>query len=180
MEIINTGFEGLLVLQPKIYTDERGSFLESWNKNLFKSLGIDIDFVQDNQSVSHKNVLRGLHFQQAPNAQGKLVRVTRGVVIDVVVDLRKNSTTYGKFYKIKLCSKKANMMWIPAGFAHGFLSLEDNTVFQYKCDAFYAPSSEGCLMWNDPSIGINWGVESPIVSSKDQEGLFLDELKTTF
>lgn len=180
MEIIQTEFEGLVVLQPKIYTDKRGAFLESWNQSLFKDLGLDINFVQDNQSISHKNVLRGLHFQQEPNAQGKLVRVTRGSAMDVVVDLRTRSTTYGKHFKLKLCSKKSNMMWIPSGFAHGFLALEDNTVFQYKCDAFYAPNSEECLKWNDPSLEIDWGITSPFVSEKDQLGKLLSQIKTTF
>ena len=132
MQVQETGFEGLLILQPRIFKDDRGAFSESWNEVTFKSLGLDFRFVQDNQSISHKNVLRGLHFQHAPHAQGKLVRVTRGQALDVVVDLRKDSKTYGQHYKLVLCSDKANMMWIPAGFAHGFIALEDDTIFQYK------------------------------------------------
>lgn len=170
MQIQETGFEGLLILQPKLYKDERGTFSESWNSNTFKKLNLDISFIQDNQSTSHEGVLRGLHFQRAPYAQGKLVRVTQGSALDVVVDIRKESKTYGKHFKLKLCSKQGNMLWIPAGFAHGFLALEDQTVFQYKCDALYHPESEGCLLWDDPKLNIDWGVKKPIVSSKDLEG----------
>ena len=180
MQVQETGFEGLLILQPRLFKDDRGAFYESWNETTFKSLGLDFRFVQDNQSVSHKNVLRGLHFQHAPHAQGKLVRVTRGQALDIVVDLRKNSKTYGQHYKLVLCSDKANMMWIPAGFAHGFVALEDDTVFQYKCDAVYNPQSEECLIWNDPKLGIDWETENPIISSKDEEGKRFDDLNTSF
>ena len=180
MQVQETGFEGLLILQPRLFKDDRGAFYESWNETTFKNLGLNIRFVQDNQSVSHKNVLRGLHFQQAPHAQGKLVRVTHGQALDIVVDLRKNSKTYGQHYKLVLCSDKANMMWIPAGFAHGFVALEDDTVFQYKCDAVYNPQSEECLIWNDPKLGIDWETENPIISSKDEEGKRFDDLNTSF
>jgi len=180
MQVQETGFEGLLILQPRIFKDDRGAFYESWNEATFKSLGLDFNFVQDNQSVSHKNVLRGLHFQHAPHAQGKLVRVTRGKALDVVVDLRRDSKTYGQYYKLVLCSDKANMMWIPAGFAHGFIALENDTVFQYKCDAVYNPKSEDCLIWNDPKLGIDWGIENPIISSKDEEGKRFNDLSTSF
>jgi len=180
MQVQETGFEGLLILQPRLFKDDRGAFYESWNETTFKNLGLNIRFVQDNQSVSHKNVLRGLHFQHAPHAQGKLVRVTRGQALDIVVDLRKNSKTYGQHYKLVLCSDKANMMWIPAGFAHGFVALEDDTVFQYKCDAVYNPQSEECLIWNDPKLGIDWETENPIISSKDEEGKRFDDLNTSF
>ena len=175
MKVEKTEFDGLLILQPKIFKDERGFFLESWNKSLFKSLGLNMSFIQDNQSVSKKNVLRGLHFQNNPNGQGKLVRVTKGSVIDVALDIRKESKTYGKHFKYKLSDKNATMIWIPYGFAHGFIALEDQTVFQYKCDAFYHKESEECIAWNDPSLGIDWGIKNPIVSSKDLEGkLFKD------
>jgi dTDP-4-dehydrorhamnose 3,5-epimerase len=180
MQVQETGFEGLLILQPRIFKDDRGAFYESWNDTTFKSLGLNLIFIQDNQSVSHKNVLRGLHFQHAPHAQGKLVRVIRGQALDVVVDLRKNSKTYGRHYKLILCSEKANMMWIPAGFAHGFLALENDTVFQYKCDALYNPQSEECLIWNDPKLGVDWEIENPIISSKDEEGKRFDDLNTLF
>jgi len=180
MQVQETGFEGLVILQPRIFKDDRGAFHESWNATTFMQLGMDISFVQDNQSVSHKNVLRGLHFQHPPHAQGKLVRVTRGKALDVVVDLRKDSKTFKKHFKIELSAELANMLWIPAGFAHGFVALENNTIFQYKCDVLYKPQTEDCLMWNDSSLAIDWEVENPIISSKDQEGRNLTELTNPF
>ena len=176
MQIQETGFEGLLILQPRVFEDDRGAFWESWNETTFKKLSLDIRFIQDNQSVSHKNVLRGLHFQKPPHAQGKLVRVSKGKALDVVVDLRKGSKTLGKYFKLKLSSEKANMLWIPAGFAHGFVALEDNTVFQYKCDTLYHPEFEDCLAWDDPSLAIDWEVKNPIISSKDKKGKYLKSL----
>lgn len=180
MQKQETGFEGLIILQPKTYTDERGSFNESWNIDTFKKLNLNITFVQDNQSTSHRNVLRGLHFQHPPYTQGKLVRVTRGKALDVVVDLREQSKTYKKHFKIELCSKKGTMLWIPSGFAHGFLALEDNTVFQYKCDGLYTPSAEDCLLWNDSEIAIDWTLKNPIISAKDLEGKTISALKNIF
>lgn len=180
MQLKETGFEGLLILQPKLFKDDRGAFYESWNANTFNSLNLNIQFVQDNQSVSHKNVLRGLHFQHSPHAQGKLVRVTQGKALDIVVDLRKESKTYKQHFKIELCSEKANMLWIPKGFAHGFVALENNTVFQYKCDAVYHPKSEDCLIWNDPELNIDWEVQNPIISDKDSEGKKFVDLNTSF
>ncbi len=180
MQIIETNFEGLVVFQPKKHKDQRGYFIETWNDKVFSKLDLNIKFVQDNQSFSNNGVLRGLHFQKPPFSQGKLVRVSRGSALDVVVDLRKQSQTYGKHFKLKLCSQKCNMMWIPAGFAHGFIALEDNTVFQYKCDAFYHPESESCLIWNDPSLAIDWEHKKPIVSDKDQEGLLFKDLNSQF
>ncbi len=180
MQLQETGFEGLLILQPKLFKDDRGVFYESWNESTFVNLGLDIHFTQENHSVSHKNVLRGLHFQKTPHTQGKLVRVTRGQALDIVVDLRKKSKTYGQHYKLILCSNKANMMWIPSGFAHGFVALENNTVFQYKCDAIYNPNSEQCLIWNDPKLGIDWGIDKPIISSKDKKGKRFEDLNTSF
>ncbi|MDG2164435.1 MAG: dTDP-4-dehydrorhamnose 3,5-epimerase [Flavobacteriales bacterium] len=173
MRVEKTEFDGLLILQPKIFKDERGVFFESWNDSVFKALGLNISFIQDNQSLSKKNVLRGLHFQYTPHGQGKLVRVSKGKVLDVVLDLRKDSKTYGKHFKHELSDQNATMLWIPNGFAHGFVALEDQTVFQYKCDALYHPESEDCILWNDPSIGIDWGIKNPIVSAKDQEGKLL-------
>lgn len=175
MQIKKTEFDGLLILQPKTLIDERGQFFESWNKSVFKSNGLNISFIQDNQSVSKKNVLRGLHFQNHPHGQGKLVRVSHGSVIDVALDIRKDSITYGKHFKYKLSDQNATMLWIPSGFAHGFISLEDQTVFQYKCDALYHRESEECIKWNDPFLEIDWGINNPIVSPKDQDGkLFKD------
>ena len=176
MQFEKTEFDGLLILQPKIFKDERGLFFESWNESVFKSLELNISFIQDNQSVSKKNVLRGLHFQNYPHGQGKLVRVSKGSALDVVLDLRKDSKTYGKHFKYKLSDQNATMLWIPYGFAHGFIALEDQTVFQYKCDALYNPESEGCIAWNDPSIGIDWGIKKPIVSDKDKEGKLLKDV----
>ena len=175
MQVEKTEFDGLLILQPKIFKDERGLFFESWNKSVFDSLGLNISFIQDNVSVSKKNVLRGLHFQNNPHGQGKLVRVSKGSAIDVALDLRKDSITYGKHFRYKLSDQNSTMLWIPYGFAHGFIALEEQTVFQYKCDALYQPESEECILWNDPFLRIDWGINNPIVSSKDKEGkLFKD------
>ena len=176
MRVEKTQFDGLLILQPKIFKDERGVFFESWNDSVFKTLGLNISFIQDNQSLSKKNVLRGLHFQYTPHGQGKLVRVSKGKVLDVVLDLRKDAKTYGKHFKHELSDQNATMLWIPHGFAHGFIALEDQTVFQYKCDALYHPESEDCILWNDPSLGIDWGLKNPIVSAKDQKGKLLKDI----
>lgn len=167
MQVVKTEIEGVVELIPAIFHDSRGYFFESYNEQLFKKNGIDVDFVQDNQSVSHKGVLRGLHFQKPPYAQAKLVRVITGKAFDVAVDLRKNSPTYGKSVSVLLDSAKNNMFYIPEGFAHGFLSLEDNTVFHYKCSNFYNKQSEDGILWNDPDLAIKWGANSPIVSDKD-------------
>ena len=170
MEIIETNLNGLVVIKPKVFEDDRGYFFESYNQNLFKEAGLNLEFVQDNQSLSQKGVLRGLHFQNAPFAQGKLVRVITGAVFDVAVDIRKNSKTYGQWYGIELTEKNKSMMYIPTGFAHGFLTLQDNTIFSYKCTNFYNKSSEDCLLWNDKDININWNFDQPLLSSKDLEG----------
>jgi dTDP-4-dehydrorhamnose 3,5-epimerase len=170
MEVIETELKGLFVLKPKVFEDERGYFFESYSKKLFKEAGLDLDFVQDNQSLSQKGVLRGLHFQNPPHAQGKLVRVITGAVLDVVVDIRKDSETYGKWYGLELTEKNKWMMYVPPGFAHGFLTLENNTVFSYKCTNFYNKASEDCLLWNDKDININWNFDKPLLSAKDLEG----------
>lgn len=170
MEVIETELKGLFVLKPKVFEDERGYFFESYSKKLFNEAGLDIDFVQDNQSLSQKGVLRGLHFQNPPHAQGKLVRVISGSVLDVVVDIRKDSKTYGKWYGLELTEKNKWMMYVPPGFAHGFLTLENNTVFSYKCTNFYNKASEDCLLWNDKDININWNFDKPLLSAKDLEG----------
>jgi len=169
MEVINTEIEGLLVIKPKVYQDERGYFFESWNRELFKSNGIDVDFLQDNQSSSSLGVVRGLHFQNPPNTQGKLVRVISGSVLDVAVDLRKKSPTYGRHKSIILSGENKIMFWIPPGFAHGFSTLENNTIFSYKCSGIYDKKSEGSLLWNDPDLNIDWKIENPIVSEKDKK-----------
>ncbi|MBL7920385.1 MAG: dTDP-4-dehydrorhamnose 3,5-epimerase [Bacteroidia bacterium] len=170
MEIIETELKGLFVLKPKVFEDERGYFFESYSQKLFKDAGLDLNFVQDNQSLSQKGVLRGLHFQNPPYAQGKLVRVITGAVLDVVVDIRKESNTYGKWYGLELTEKNKWMMYVPPGFAHGFLTLENNTVFSYKCTNFYNKASEDCLLWNDKDLNINWNFDKPLLSAKDLEG----------
>jgi dTDP-4-dehydrorhamnose 3,5-epimerase len=170
MEVIETELKGLFVLKPKVFEDERGYFYESYNQNLFKQAGINFDFVQDNQSLSQKGVLRGLHFQNPPHAQGKLVRVITGSVYDVAVDIRKDSTTYGKWFGLELNEKNKWMMFVPPGFAHGFLTLENNTIFSYKCTNFYNKASEDCLLWNDKDLNVNWNFDKPLLSAKDLEG----------
>jgi len=171
MEIRKTKIEGLLVVKPKIFQDDRGVFFESFNHAKFQELiGEEMIFVQDNESVSMKNVVRGLHFQLPPHAQGKLVHVARGSVLDVAVDLRTNSPTYGQWHAELLSAENHTMFWIPEGFAHGFVALEDDTTFLYKCTNYYSPSSEGTILWNDEILNIDWGISSPIVSSKDTNG----------
>jgi dTDP-4-dehydrorhamnose 3,5-epimerase len=180
MEVVETGIEGLLLLKPKVFSDARGYFFESFNDNLFKSAGLNLNFVQDNQSLSQKGVLRGLHFQNPPHAQGKLVRVITGAVYDVAVDIRKNSPTYGKWYGVELNETNKWMIYIPEGFAHGFSTLQDNTIFSYKCTNFYNKASEGCVLWNDKDLNINWGLENPLLSEKDLNGTPFTEFKSDF
>jgi dTDP-4-dehydrorhamnose 3,5-epimerase len=170
MQLIATSIPDLFIIQPKVFEDPRGYFYESYNKDVFRSNGIEVEFVQDNQSLSQKGVLRGLHFQAPPFAQGKLVRVIKGAVLDVAVDVRKNSPTYGAHVAMELNEKNKTMFWIPAGFAHGFLTLEDETIFSYKCSDFYNKQSEDCILWNDPDLGINWGTTAPLLSEKDLAG----------
>ncbi len=180
MEVIETGLEGLVVIKPKIFEDDRGYFFESYNKNTFTNSGLNLDFVQDNQSLSQKGVLRGLHFQNPPHAQGKLVRVINGAVLDIAVDIRKNSPTYGKWYGLELTEKNKWMLYIPGGFAHGFLTLENNTIFSYKCTNTYHKESEGCILWNDKDINIDWNVQNPLLSPKDLQGTVFKEFTSQF
>ena len=175
-----TEIKGSFVINPEVYRDHRGSFVESFNKtDLERLIGHPIHFVQDNQSSSHKHVLRGLHFQKGEHAQAKLVKVLRGRVLDVIVDVRKDSPTFGKYMSFELTDEDNTMIFIPKGLAHGFLALEDQTVFYYKCDAYYHPESEGGIIYNDPDLSINWGVPSSelILSEKD---LQLPKLKELF
>jgi len=161
--------EGLVIIEPRAFPDERGYFMESYKQSDFEKAGILGPFVQDNHSRSKRGVLRGLHFQRPPYAQGKLVRVSRGRAWDVAVDLREGSPTFGKYFALELSESNRLMFWIPAGFAHGFLALEDDTELQYKCTAEYNAASDGGLRWNDPDIAIAWpdiGI-APIVSAKD-------------
>ena len=180
MEVIETTLKGVVLLKPKVFEDARGYFFESYNRNAFKDAGITADFVQDNQSLSQRGVLRGLHFQNNPFAQGKLVRVISGAVFDVAVDIRKNSPTYGKWYGQELTEKNKWMMYIPEGFAHGFATLEDNTVFSYKCTNFYNKASEDCILWNDPDLGIDWKIKDPLLSDKDLQGKLFRDFETLF
>lgn len=175
MEIRETKLSGLIILEPKVFGDERGSFMETYNRETFARLGLDMTFVQDNESVSTKGVLRGIHFQRPPFAQGKLVRVVSGRALDYAVDLRRNSPTYGQYACVELSGRNKRMMYLPEGFAHAFLSLEDDTVFNYKCTNFYNKQSEDGLLWSDKDLGIEWPVDNPILSEKDLRlGLFKD------
>ena len=167
MEVFKTRIEGLLVIKPKIFVDDRGCFFESWSQESFAENGLDLTFVQDNQSLSNKGVLRGLHFQNPPFSQGKLVRVIKGAVLDVVVDIRKESSTYGKHFSIELNEENKTICWIPPGFAHGFVTLQDDTIFTYKCTEVYNSASEEALLWSDNDLNIDWGAINPLVSSKD-------------
>lgn len=180
MEIIDTPIAGLKIVQPKVWGDARGYFFESYSLAAFEAAGLPTDFVQDNQSLSAKDILRGLHFQKPPYAQGKLVRVIKGAVLDVVVDLRSSSPTYGHHYAIELNEDNKTMFWIPPGFAHGFLTLADDTIFVYKVTGLYNKESEGGLLWNDPALGINWGIENPLLSDKDRILPLLAELPAIF
>jgi len=168
MDIKSTPIEGLLIIEPQVFTDPRGYFYESYNKEKFVAAGINIEFVQDNQSLSQKGIVRGLHFQAPPFDQGKLVRVIQGAVLDVAVDIRKNSPTYGQNFSIELSAQNRTMFYIPPGFAHGFETLEDNTIFLYKCTDVYNKQREGGLLWNDAELGIKWQSSDPLISEKDK------------
>lgn len=160
--------EDIILIKSKVFEDERGLFLETFNEDNFNKLsGVKTTFYQDNLSVSKKNVLRGLHFQKPPNAQGKLVQVIKGRALDVAVDIRKDSPTYGAHFKVELNDINRYQLWIPRGFAHGFIALEDNTIFSYKCDNPYSKDHEMSLLWNDKDLDIDWGIKNPLVSQKD-------------
>ena len=174
MVINESKLSGVVIIEPKIYEDNRGSFLESYNKNRYSEMGIDIEFVQDNLSYSRKNVLRGLHFQN-PAAQAKLISVVRGEVFDVVVDIRQGASTFGSWEGFILSDANRRQIYIPEGFAHGFVVLSDGAYFYYKCADYYSPCNEHCIRWDDPDIGIDWKIDNPIVSDKDLNGLFLKD-----
>ena len=167
MEIIKTKIDGLLIIKPDVFGDDRGYFFESYNQDKFIKAGLDMAFRQDNESKSKRGVLRGLHFQAPPHAQGKLVRVMKGAVMDVAVDIRRNSPTYGQWGSIVLTGDNKLIFWVPEGFAHGFVCLEDDTVFFYKCTDVYNKQAEGSIIWNDPDLRIDWGIADPLVSEKD-------------
>ncbi|WP_432204655.1 dTDP-4-dehydrorhamnose 3,5-epimerase [Cetobacterium somerae] len=178
---VETGIKDLIVIEPIVFGDNRGFFMESYSKKDFSEIGMDAEFVQDNHSKSKKGVLRGLHFQ-TQHVQGKLVRVTAGSVLDVAVDLRKDSPAFGKHYLVELTADNKKMFYIPPGFAHGFLTLEDNTEFQYKCTDYYAPEFDSGVLWNDSDIGIDWNfekyglsAEEILLSDKDKQQQTLKE-----
>ena len=179
MKIIQTEIQGVLIIEPDVYGDRRGYFFESFNRQRFEEMtGIAVDFVQDNESLSTYGVVRGLHFQKPPRAQAKLVRVVKGRVLDVAVDLRKDSPTYGHHVSVELSDENHRQLFIPKGFAHGFSVLSEEVVFQYKCDDYYAPETEGAVAWDDPDLAIDWQIpaEKIILSEKDRNHPRLTEL----
>ena len=158
---------GVLLIKPKVHQDHRGHFFESFRQDALKEMGVTLNFIQDNQSLSNAGILRGLHFQAPPHAQGKLVRVIKGAVRDVVVDIRKESPTYGQFAAFELNEENFHALYVPPGFAHGFLTLRDQTIFTYKCTDYYHPETEGGVLWNSPELNIPWNIDQPILSEKD-------------
>ena len=176
MKVTESGIKGVFIIEPDVYEDDRGFFMETFhNERYRKLLGINLDFVQDNISRSSKNVLRGMHFQKN-YPQGKIVKVSRGEILDVIVDLRKDSPTYGTWESFKLSEQNKFQVWIPPGFAHGFLVMSDSADFEYKCTEYYHPEDEHCLIWNDPEVAIDWPINDPILSEKDKRGLSLKDL----
>ena len=179
MKITTTAIEGVVILEPKVFGDERGYFFESFSQREFEEKVCKTTFVQDNESSSRYGVLRGLHFQKPPHAQAKLVRVVKGKVLDIAVDIRKGSPTFGHHVSMELSGENKRQLFIPRGFAHGFAVLSEEVVFQYKCDRYYVPHSEGGILWNDPALGIDWKLpeEDVILSEKDKKNVLLNELK---
>ncbi len=185
MKVAKTEIEGLLIIEPDVFGDDRGFFVETYNKERYIKNGIDVEFVQDNLSKSVKGVLRGLHFQKTPFAQGKLVQVINGSVLDVAVDMRYDSKTFGEWVSVKLSEENKKQFWIPEGFAHGFVALEDDTIFSYKCTNLYNKESEGTIMWNDKDLNIDWQLEEyrigePIISDKDSKNTNFYNIKDIF
>ncbi|MBC6606132.1 dTDP-4-dehydrorhamnose 3,5-epimerase [Hymenobacter sp. BT188] len=180
MEIKEHSISGVFEFTPRVFTDARGAFFESFSARQLATVGITDEWVQDNQSSSARGVLRGLHFQKPPYAQAKLVRVAAGRALDIIVDIRPESTTYGQHVSVELDDQRCNVLYVPIGFAHGFVALEDNTLFLYKCSNYYHPGSEGGMHWNDPTLNINWQVTDPNVSDKDQVLPFFADFKSPF
>ena len=182
MKVIKTDIEGVVILEPRVFADARGYFFESYNKKTFDTEVCPVDFVQDNESCSSYGVMRGLHFQRPPHAQAKLVRCVRGRVLDVAVDIRKGSPTYGKYVSCLLTEDNHRQFFIPRGFAHGFAVLSDIAVFQYKCDNYYCPEADGGISIVDPSLGIDWGIalEEALLSDKDKKHPLLKDFETPF
>jgi dTDP-4-dehydrorhamnose 3,5-epimerase len=164
---VETLLPGLLLIKPRVFEDHRGHFFESFRDDIFENYPQKVNFVQDNQSLSNKGILRGLHYQNPPFDQGKYVRVIKGAVLDVALDIRKESATYGHFVAVELSESNFNMMYVPPGFAHGFLTLQDNTIFAYKCTNYYNPQEEGGILWNSPELNIPWNIDNPTLSAKD-------------
>ena len=179
-ETFTTPIKGLLIIKPAVFSDPRGYFIESYNQTDFSTIGISDQFVQDNRSLSGRGILRGLHFQKPPYAQAKLIQVVSGSVLDIVVDIRKESETYGKHFSIEISGQNFIQLYVPMGFAHGFLTLEDNTVFSYKCANYYNKASEDGLMWNDPFLAIDWGIRDPLLSDKDRNFTGFDKFISPF
>lgn len=181
MNFIKTEIEGLVIVEPKVFGDHRGFFMESWSERAFAEAGLNYTFVQDNHSSSTvKGTLRGIHFQRGDKAQAKLVRCVRGRVLDVAVDLRPGSPTYKKWVAVELSEENKRMVMIPRGFGHGFVTLTDNVEFLYKTDNPYAPESEGGIRWNDPELNIDWGLQNPVLSDKDKVNPFLKDAVTDY
>ena len=178
MKVIKTKLEGVVIIEPQVFFDDRGYFFESFSQQRFNEQGAPITFIQDNESKSSYGVLRGLHFQKPPFAQSKLVRVVKGKVLDVAVDLRKGSPTFGQYESVVLSEENKRQFFIPQGFAHGFAVLSEEAIFQYKCDNYYAPQSEGSVRWNDPTIAIDWQLPEKdiILSAKDEKAPLLSQL----
>ncbi|HEB96220.1 MAG TPA: dTDP-4-dehydrorhamnose 3,5-epimerase [Sedimenticola thiotaurini] len=175
MKVTETRLPGVLILEPKVFGDERGFFMETWQKERYRGIGITADFVQDNLSFSRAGVLRGLHFQN-PHAQGKLVQVLQGEVYDVAVDIRRGSPTFGQWAGVRLSSDNRRQFYVPPDFAHGFCVLSGTALFSYKCTDYYHPETEGSILWNDPAIGIDWPIDSPSLSDKDRDAPTLAEV----
>lgn len=181
MNFIPTKLDGVWIVEPKVFGDHRGFFMESWSKRAFEEAGLHYDFVQDNHSSSTvKGTLRGIHFQKRDKAQAKLVRCVKGAVLDVAVDLRPSSPTYKQWVGVELSAENKRQLLIPRGFGHGFVTLTDDVEFLYKADNFYAPEADGGIRWNDPELAVEWGVENPILSKKDSESPFLKDAVTGF
>lgn len=180
MNIIPTALPEVLIIEPDVFGDERGYFFESYHVEKFREAGIPFIFVQDNESKSAKGVLRGLHYQSPPFEQGKLVRVIKGRVLDVAVDIRSTSPTFGKWVSVELSESNKRMCWIPSGFAHGFVSLEEGTIFSYKCTQLYNKAAERSIRWNDPQLAIHWGYDKPLLSAKDETAPLLHEIIPDF
>lgn len=179
MEIISTNIPDVLIVKPRVFEDERGFFMETYHQQKMREAGIDVEFLQDNHSRSQKGTLRGLHYQ-TQNVQGKLVRVAIGEILDVAVDLRKSSPTFGQWTSEILSAENKHQLWVPPGFGHGFYVLSDYADVLYKATDFYNPKGERCLLWNDPTVGVDWRIpegEMPILSEKDKKGLLLDEVE---